>query len=53
MTLECLDLEGEGWSDALVQTCLPKPLYHNQFIDGIQKAAGSRVGMINAYTEKG
>ena len=30
MTSEYLDNEGEGWSDGVVQTCLPELLYNIQ-----------------------
>jgi hypothetical protein len=52
MAPECLDLDREEWSDALVQTCLPKPLYHNQCTEGAQKAALGSLGMLNTYPKE-
>ena len=45
MALEYLDHEGEGWSDGVVQTCLPKLLYNIQLVNDHQKVAMSSLYM--------
>jgi hypothetical protein len=52
MASECLDLEGEEWSDVLVQTCLPKLLDHNQCTESVQKADVGSLGMLNTSPEE-
>ena len=49
MAPECLDQEGEEWSDGLVQPSLPKLLYNIQWTK--QQAIGSP-GMLKASPEE-
>lgn len=52
MASECLDLEGEKWSDALVQIYLSKLLYYNQCTEPPEALAVGSLGMSNASPEE-
>ena len=44
MTSECLDPEGEEWSSGLFQTCLSKPLYNIQPMEGHPESRNMKPG---------